>query len=76
MTSGSATWHRNSQRAREQRPAHPSFSHQGTNRITIGDTVIFRLALPTTEREENLMAVKLFCLFAAILAGLIAAGVV
>jgi hypothetical protein len=42
----------------------------------MGATVTFRLATPTTQREANVMAVKLFFLFAAILAGLIAAGVV
>jgi hypothetical protein len=42
----------------------------------MGDTVTFRLSTPTTEHEANVMALKLFCLFAAILAGLIAAGVV
>jgi hypothetical protein len=42
----------------------------------MGDTVTFRLATPTTQHEANVMAVKLFCVFAAILAGLIAAGVV
>jgi hypothetical protein len=41
----------------------------------MGETVTFRLATPTTQREADVLAVKLFFLFAAILAGLIAAGV-
>jgi hypothetical protein len=36
----------------------------------------FHFATPATQHEENVMAVKLFFVFAAILAGLIAAGVV
>jgi hypothetical protein len=42
----------------------------------MGETVTFRLATPATQHEADVMAFKLFCLFAAILAGLIAAGVV
>ena len=34
------------------------------------------MATPTTQHEADVLAAKLFCLFAAILAGLIAAGVV
>jgi hypothetical protein len=33
------------------------------------------LATPTTKREADLLACKLFCLFAFILVGLITAGV-
>jgi hypothetical protein len=42
----------------------------------MGETVTFRLATPTTPQEANVLAVKLFFLFAAILVGLIAAGIV
>jgi hypothetical protein len=44
--------------------------------LTTEDRAMFRLATPTTQREADILAVKLFCLFAAILLGLIAAGVV
>jgi len=42
----------------------------------MGNAMTFRFATPTTQHEADVMAVKLFCLFAAILVGLIAAGVV
>jgi len=42
----------------------------------MGETVTFRLATPTTQQEADVLAVKLFFLFAAILAVLIPAGVV
>jgi hypothetical protein len=64
-----------SNRAWEQRADHRSLSHRRINHEIMGDTVTFRLATPTTQHEANVMAVKLFCVFAAILAGLIAGGV-
>jgi hypothetical protein len=39
---------------------------------TLAKAVLFR---PTTEREADLVAFKLFCLFSFILVGLIAAGI-
>jgi hypothetical protein len=46
-----------------------------------GDDVAHRyweryLAAPTTQREADVMALKLFCLFLFVFAGLIAVGVV
>jgi hypothetical protein len=43
---------------------------------TTRDRVMFRLAAPTTQHEADVLAAKLFCVFATILVGLIAAGVV
>jgi hypothetical protein len=39
---------------------------------TLAKAALFR---PTTKREADLVALKLFCLFSFILVGLIAAGV-
>jgi hypothetical protein len=39
---------------------------------TLAKAVLFR---PTTKREADLVAFKLFCLFSFVLVGLIAAGI-
>ena len=43
--------------------------------MTIAPTLEKYWAVPTTKREADLVALKLFCLFSFILFGLIAAGI-